>query len=156
MKSDEFLALVETTRPIGQGKFQGLCPSHDDRHPSLNITEGEQGILVKRWAGCSVEDICQALGIHVRDLFYDDNGNPQQTRRRQAERQYEKAKSEVKQMVKGFHIDVPREAERYLQATVGTDISTLDDTQLDTLMNSVCDALAVILEEERRGEHVYS
>jgi len=58
-------------------------------------------------------------------------------------------------MVTGFQIDAVREAERYLTATVGIDISQLGDQQLDTLMNSVCDALAVILEEERRGEHVY-
>jgi len=76
MKIDEFLALVETPRPIGPGKFQGPCPSHHDKHPSFNITEGGQGILVKCWAGCSVEDICQALGIQVRDLFYDSDSAP--------------------------------------------------------------------------------
>ena len=58
-------------------------------------------------------------------------------------------------MAKGFHIDVTREAERYLKATVGTDISGLDDQQLDALMNSACDALAVRLDEER-GEYVNS
>jgi len=72
--------------------------------------------LVKCWAGCSVEEICQALGIHVRDLFYDTNSSPQQIRRRCVERQYKKAKDEVEQMVTGFQIDAVREAERYLTA----------------------------------------
>ncbi len=153
MKIDQFLTLLEASRPIGLGKFQGPCPGHNDRHPSLNITEGDRAILLKCWAGCSVEEICQALGLHVRDLFYDTYCNPREIRRRQAERQYEKTKDKVEQMVKGFQIDAVREAERFMKATVGADISTLDDTQLDTLMNSVCDALAVRLEEER-GEYV--
>ena len=153
MNVAEFLGSLEVVKKTGQGKFQALCPSHDDRHPSLNITEGEQGILLKCWTGCSVEEICQALGIHVRDLFYDTTLNPQQFRRRHVGRQYKKAKYEVERMAEGFQIDAVREAERYLKATVGTDISTLDARQLDTLMNSVCDALAVRLEEER-GEYV--
>ena len=152
MNVEKFLGNLEGVKRIGQVKFQGLCPSHNDRHPSLNITEGDRAILLKCWSGCSVEEICQALGLHVRDLFYDTYCNPREIRRRQAERQYEKTKDKVEQMVKGFQIDAVREAERFMKATVGADISTLDDTQLDTLMNSVCDALAVRLEEER-GEY---
>jgi len=51
--------------------FIALCPAHDDRHPSLSIKEGERGILLKCWTGCSLDEICRALGIQTRDLFYD-------------------------------------------------------------------------------------
>ncbi|NNN00044.1 MAG: hypothetical protein HKL91_09625 [Candidatus Eremiobacteraeota bacterium] len=46
------------------------CPAHDDRSPSLSIKEGRDGrILVRCWAGCSLPEICSALGIRVSDLF---------------------------------------------------------------------------------------
>jgi len=112
-----------------------------------------KAILVKCWAGCHLQDICSALNISVSDLFYDQNISPRAIRRHHAKRNWEKSKANVEEMARGFQIDVTREAERFLDATVGTDISALDETQLDTLMNSVCDALAVRLEEER-GEYV--
>lgn len=154
MTIDSLLSRLDGVRPTNRG-WVARCPAHTDKTPSLSIREGERGILGKCWAGCSLEAICEGLGIHVRDLFYENNGNPQPIRRRHVERQYKKAIDEVERMAEGFQIDAVREAERYLKATVGADISTLDSTQLDALMNSVCDALAVILEEERRGEHAY-
>jgi len=151
---EEFLGVLEGVKPTGSG-WKGMCPAHDDRTPSLSVKEGERGILLRCWAGCSLEAICQALGIHVRDLFYDTTLNPQQFRRRHVERQYKKAIDEVGRMAEGFQIDAVREAERYLKATVGTDISTLDARQLDAIMNSVCDALEVVIDDERRGEYAH-
>ena len=143
-----------------KGELWFQCVSHDDTNPSAAWNPEKQcwycfvcGIgggykdLAKRL------NLCEAVGLHVRELFYDGNYNTQQIRRRCVERQYKKAKDEVEQMVTGFQIDAVREAERYLTATVGIDISQLGDQQLDTLLNSVCDALAVRLEEER-GKYV--
>lgn len=46
------------------------CPCHDDREPSLSISLGADGrILLKCFAGCSVEQIVRALGLEMRDLF---------------------------------------------------------------------------------------
>lgn len=46
------------------------CPAHDDREPSLQISEGADGrVLLKCFAGCSVEDITRVMGITTRDLF---------------------------------------------------------------------------------------
>src|SRR6516162_10929620 len=45
------------------------CPVHDDRRPSLSITEREGKILLHCFGGCTAEAICTALGIHLRDLF---------------------------------------------------------------------------------------
>jgi 5S rRNA maturation endonuclease (ribonuclease M5) len=46
------------------------CPAHDDHHPSLSICLGEDGrILLYCHAGCSLEAICAAMHIEVRDLF---------------------------------------------------------------------------------------
>jgi hypothetical protein len=44
--------------------------AHGDRHPSLRISEGRDGrVLVKCFAGCAIESICSAAGLHLSDLF---------------------------------------------------------------------------------------
>jgi 5S rRNA maturation endonuclease (ribonuclease M5) len=52
------------------------CPAHDDRNPSLSISEGENSTLLHCHAGCSVESICAALGIEVRELSLDNKPDP--------------------------------------------------------------------------------
>ena len=48
------------------------CPAHDDRRPSLAISEGRDGrILIRCHAGCPVEAIVSALGLYLHDLFSD-------------------------------------------------------------------------------------
>ncbi len=37
------------------------CVAHDDRHPSLSITERDGKLLVKCHAGCSQEAVCESL-----------------------------------------------------------------------------------------------
>jgi Toprim-like len=50
--------------------FVARCPAHEDREPSLGITLGEDGrILLHCRAGCTVESVCAAIGIELRDLF---------------------------------------------------------------------------------------
>jgi len=58
----------------GRGKYAAACPGpvheHGDRHPSLSVREVDDGVvLLKCWAGCSIYDIADAVGIKVRDLF---------------------------------------------------------------------------------------
>lgn len=49
------------------------CPAHDDKTPSLSISEGENGrMLLKCFAGCSVESVSSALGLNVSDLMGQD------------------------------------------------------------------------------------
>lgn len=64
-------ALVSATRarPTGRNTWLGHCPSHEDRRPSLSITLAEDRILLYCFAGCSVENIVQSVGLEVRDLF---------------------------------------------------------------------------------------
>ena len=46
------------------------CPMHDDRDPSLSISEGLDGrALIKCHAGCDTNAVLAALGITLRDLF---------------------------------------------------------------------------------------
>src|SRR6266496_3856719 len=66
MRLDEFLGRLEGVR----GRM-ALCPAHADKNPSLSVHEGDQGILVRCFAGCTIEEICAALNLSVSDLFYN-------------------------------------------------------------------------------------
>lgn len=51
-------------------KFVARCPAHDDRTPSLSVTEGLDGrALLHCFAGCDTADIITALGLAWTDLF---------------------------------------------------------------------------------------
>src|SRR5262249_5324349 len=58
-----------------------LCPAHDDHEPSLAVAVADYGkvLLNCRSQGCSVEAICKAMGLQVRDLFPSQNGKPRFT-----------------------------------------------------------------------------
>ncbi len=52
------------------GHWMARCPAHDDREPSLQISEGTEGrVLLKCFAGCSIEAITRVIGIALSDLF---------------------------------------------------------------------------------------
>jgi len=44
----------------GKG-FTACCPAHDDKHPSLSISDGNNTILVHCFAGCPQQDVIAAL-----------------------------------------------------------------------------------------------
>jgi hypothetical protein len=74
----ERLERVETRN----GSYQALCPAHEDRQPSLNLSEGEDGrALIKCFAGCRPQHITDALGLQMSDLFEHHNGSPAQSRK---------------------------------------------------------------------------
>ena len=65
------------------GSYRALCPAHDDREPSLSVSEGEDGrALLKCFAGFTPENITGALGLQMSDLFERRNGGPARGRRR--------------------------------------------------------------------------
>lgn len=58
----------------GRGHWTACCPAHEDRSPSLAITETDDGrILLKCFGGCSVQEIVGAIGMDMTDLFPDSN-----------------------------------------------------------------------------------
>ncbi len=52
------------------GGYRAPAPCHGSRGLSLSIRDGRDGrILVRCFAGCALDDVTRALGIHVVDLF---------------------------------------------------------------------------------------
>jgi len=46
-----------------------ICPSHDDRKASLSVTLEAEKILMRCHSGCSIQTICNSLGVKVSELF---------------------------------------------------------------------------------------
>ena len=68
---DRVLERLDGTRRSGDG-YSAKCPAHDDTSNSLSIGSGDDGrVLLKCFVGCSVEDIADAIGLTVSDLFVD-------------------------------------------------------------------------------------
>jgi hypothetical protein len=58
------------------GEWSALCPAHEDHQNSLSIAEGDDGrVLLRCFAGCTVESIVAAVGLEVRDLFPDSQAS---------------------------------------------------------------------------------
>lgn len=69
MNINELLPLLNKVKKSGSG-YVSLCPAHNDREASLSITEGKDGrILFHCFAGCTCDEICEAIGIKQKDLF---------------------------------------------------------------------------------------
>ena len=52
--------------------WSARCPAHDDRRPSLSISEGDDGrALLDCKAGCATENVVDAIGLRMPDLFRD-------------------------------------------------------------------------------------
>ena len=50
--------------------WTAICPDHDDRQNSLSIHQGDDGrVLLKCFAGCETEQVVEAMGLTMADLF---------------------------------------------------------------------------------------
>src|SRR6266702_5965167 len=80
---EQVLSHLKGVRTSMRG-WTACCPAHADREPSLSIGLGEQGqVLLKCFAGCSLERITKAMGLTLADLFPDGG----EVRRRNEPRQ---------------------------------------------------------------------
>ncbi|HEX8734998.1 MAG TPA: AAA family ATPase [Pyrinomonadaceae bacterium] len=71
MRANEILLNLSNVQQVANGWITS-CPSHKDEKPSLSLTEKDNKILLKCFAGCEPEKICSVLGIKMKDLFFDE------------------------------------------------------------------------------------
>lgn len=69
MLVDALLSRLQKVKKTGPAKWMAVCPSHEDRSPSLAIKEHDGKILLHCFASCPIDDICGAIGIELSDLF---------------------------------------------------------------------------------------
>lgn len=153
MTAPELLSRLEGVRSRGKRKWWARCPSHTpDKNPSLAITEGDKGLLLKCWAGCELPAITGKLGIEIKDLFYDGLPEPRQRREALQRRAKDRAAQHTADKAKGRSIDLLRHAEYLIHSVRGINIDTWTPAQLDKRLNCLADAFDVLW-EERHGQH---
>ncbi len=73
-KAQAIVDRLQLVKPVGDGKWMACCPSHDDKSPSMRITELNDGrVLIHCFAGCTPLDMMAAIGLNISDLFPDDH-----------------------------------------------------------------------------------
>ncbi|QPD06399.1 MAG: hypothetical protein Nkreftii_004173 [Candidatus Nitrospira kreftii] len=144
MTISEFLSRVDAVKDHGAGKWSAKCPAHKDRTPSLSIREGERAVLVKCWAGCSLEAIASRLGIKLKDLFFDSLADPRQRRETMQRRAKEQAAQRAAHQTKGRRADARRHAEYLIQSARGLDISHWSNDELNKRLNALGDAYNIL------------
>ena len=55
------LSSLPKFKAVGTNRYVACCPAHDDKHPSLSITDAEDKVLVHCFSGCSQTDVIDAL-----------------------------------------------------------------------------------------------
>ena len=73
---DLFLSRLQKVRATGKGSWIACCSGHDDKTPSMTITEGSDGRVLAHCfsQGCSIEDIANGAGLSVSDLMPENLG----------------------------------------------------------------------------------
>ncbi|MGK2913910.1 MAG: hypothetical protein ACSLE5_05535 [Porticoccaceae bacterium] len=67
---EKLLPRLDHVKETGPRKWLALCPAHEDKRPSLNVRELDDGtILVKCWSGCGAADVVAAVGLRLHHLF---------------------------------------------------------------------------------------
>lgn len=67
---EDILPRLEKVRRTGRGNWLACCPAHEDRSPSMTIHAADDGrILVRCHAGCSFEEIKDAVGMGWEPWF---------------------------------------------------------------------------------------
>src|SRR5437868_1351169 len=150
MTSQEFVSVLEGVRESSRGAM-ALCPSHDDMHQSLSICTGTDGrLLVHCFAGCSAQEVCDALGFHVRDLFPMQKRDPRMWKK-QCRREREREKERRRRHLEGFRIDLLRDAMNLINASRGIEINGWNPDRLDRELNRLASAYELLNRESEHG-----
>jgi len=90
MIANKILSLLDKVKPKGENSWLACCPAHDDKNPSLGITEKDDKVLLHCFShDCNVSDIVHAVGLELSDLFSEqikvEGGRPIRKKRFPAE-----------------------------------------------------------------------
>ena len=75
MKADvnKILSLLSKVKSTGNNTWMACCPAHDDKSPSMTISDYSDNILIHCFSGCTPIDILESIGLDFSDLFPDKN-----------------------------------------------------------------------------------
>lgn len=65
----DILPKLQKPKKLADGSYLAICPAHQDRVPSLHLTQAKDTVLIKCQAGCQTEAVITALGMTMAELF---------------------------------------------------------------------------------------
>ena len=66
---DKLLSRLDLVKRIGNDRYKAICPSHDDRSPSLAIKDDGGRLLLHCFSGCETADVLGAIGLTFADIM---------------------------------------------------------------------------------------
>lgn len=79
MIADKFIAQLTKVKRTGRESWVACCPAHEDKNPSMTVTEKDDGrVLIHCFAGCSVDSILGAVGMTFSDIYPEREADPYQ------------------------------------------------------------------------------
>ena len=83
MIADALLSRLAHVRETGTMSWSARCPAHEDRNPSLSVTElaGDK-VLVNCHAGCSIFAVVETVGLSMSDLYPPRDSGAKVSRRK--------------------------------------------------------------------------
>ena len=150
MTIEAFLTMLDGVKQRGS-RWGARCPAHADNSPSLSVSEGDKGILVRCFAGCDLRSICAALQIQPADLFFDAlDSDPRKRRAAVRERDQRRQQQAAEAHKQGTIIDALREADYFVRSRQGLDISKWSHRRLNKELGTLADAYHLL-----DHEHLY-
>src|SRR5262245_56421965 len=127
MHSAELANKISGAKLFGT-RWKAACPAHDDRTPSLSFKDGDRGVVVTCFAGCTLPEICTALDMVPADLFYDA---PRPRGTRPIPKPISKDPRDTAFRFELEAFDLRTRAERIFDAAKTITVSSLTDADLD-------------------------
>jgi len=73
---DNIVSRLEKVKQTSTEQYIAICPSHQDKSPSLSIKELPDGrVLINCFAGCSASEILGSIGLSLEDLYPESKGS---------------------------------------------------------------------------------
>jgi hypothetical protein len=73
---ENFLTRLDKVKQVGNGEWVACCPAHDDKHPSMSVSEKGDTFLVKCHSQhCGGIAIIESVGLTASD-FYEKTDLP--------------------------------------------------------------------------------
>lgn len=69
MSLEHLLSRLERVRKAGPNRWVACCPAHNDKSPSLSISDANGKVLVHCFGGCSTEEVLAVTGLTFADLM---------------------------------------------------------------------------------------
>jgi hypothetical protein len=73
MNADVLLEKLDKVRSSGNGRWVACCPAHDDKSPSLQITQANDRVLIHCFAGCGGSEVLDSIGLDYSILYPEDD-----------------------------------------------------------------------------------